>query len=154
MIDFIHIFLEDNLYDMTIYGKHPNTEVNDTLGMCILTVLLNGIDKAKGATRIPKKRFEKMINIINSFIIKFNENNKTNINEISSNIDINDGVATISNKQKREVLNLIRNQKFMSIISNLNILPNINDDTKTKHIASIKEFQEKFKKLKDDYSSS
>jgi hypothetical protein len=140
---------------MIIYGKqHPDIDIYDTLGMCILDVLLNGIDQSKGAKRISKERFEEMIRIINSFIIKFNENNNTNINKISSNVNINDGVATISNKQKHEVLNLIRNQKFMSVISNLDILPNINDNTKTEHIASVKEFQEKFKKLKYEYSAS
>jgi len=145
---FINITLENNLYGITIYGHQDEQEYN--LLYCIIEILFSKIYKKYKLAVTTNKDITKMINIINSFIIKFNENNNDNhIKQINSNLN-EDG---ISNEQIQQTLNLIRNQKFMSVISNLDILPKTDDNIKTKKIASIKEYQEIFKKLKDEYSA-
>jgi hypothetical protein len=149
MIGFVDISLEDDLYDMTIYGQPLDIKTQRfNLGLCILQVLVNGIDQSKEAISYNEERFKTMIHIINSFIKEFNKDNDENINNISLNINTNAaGVVTISNEQKRQVLNLINNQKFKSIISNITIAADYKADTneQTKQIAKIKRFQESFK---------
>jgi len=147
MFAFTDITLEADLYNTTIYGRpDPNTQQYN-LCVCILNVLLNGIDPSKYIKALTKERYEEMIRIINSFIKEFNEDNDENINNISSNIDTNDdGTVTISNEQKREVLNLICNQKVMSKISNLSIASDLKDKKQVSNkIANMKRFQESFK---------
>jgi hypothetical protein len=136
---FAEINLEDKLYNTQIYGDSNDGKNN--LIYSIIELLFHGIYKDKISTGLTKNELKIMIDFINDFINLFNNDTNEKITLISSDVDDNN--PQITNEQKQQILNLIKNKVFINKISNLGISPDIPDiddyfDTKNDPIYDIK----------------